>query len=65
MDIITERMDVATIIKNESYINTMSQVLIEPYQMRLISYFKKQKDDETIQVLKMPINTALETLQQK
>lgn len=65
MDIIAERMDVATIIKNESYISTMSQVLIEPHQRKLISYFKKQNDGETIKVLMMPITVALETLFKK
>jgi hypothetical protein len=51
MEIIAERMDIANVIKNETYINTISQVVIEPYQMKLIAYFKKHKDDETLLVL--------------
>lgn len=58
-------MDIANIIKNEVYVNTMSQVVFEPYQMRLISYFKKNKDDETLLVLQMPIAEAVDIFKDK
>lgn len=62
MEIVAERMDVSNIIKNECYVDALSQVLMKPYQMKLISHFKKQQDDETKQVFNIPLAEALQTL---
>ena len=64
-DVIAERMDVGNIIKNECYLDTLSQVLMTPYQVKLISHFKKSQDDETKQAFDIPITQAIETLTQK
>lgn len=62
MEIIAERMDVANIIKNECYLDALSQVLMKPYQLKLISHFKKKQDDETKQAFEIPITSAIETM---
>lgn len=62
MDVIADRMDVANIIKNECYLDTLNQVLMKPYQRKLISHFKKNKDDETKLAFEIPISQAIDTL---
>ena len=62
MEIVADRMDVANIIKNECYLDVLSQVLIKPYQQKLISHFKKKKDDETNLAFAIPITGAVDIL---
>ena len=62
MEVIADRMDVANIIKNECYLDVLNQVLMKPYQLKLISHFKKNKDDETKLAFDIPISGAIDTL---
>lgn len=62
MDIMSERLDIATLISSEGYLNALSNVLMEPYQMKIISYFKKRKDDGTKLAYSIQIDQAVKTL---
>ena len=63
MEIIAERMDIGNIVTNSGNINVLSNVLMEPYQMKIISHFKRNDDDETILAAKLPIDEAMRILQ--
>lgn len=63
MEIIAERMDIGNIVTNSGNINVLSNVLMEPYQMKIISHFKRNDDDETILAAKLPIDEAMKILQ--
>lgn len=62
MEIMAERLDIATLISSEGYLNALSNVLMEPYQMKIISYFKKRKDDGTKLAYSIPIGEAVNRL---
>jgi len=63
MQIIAERMDIGNIVTNSGNIKVLSNVLMEPYQMKIISHFKRNDDDETILAAKLPIDEAMKILQ--
>ena len=65
MDIMAERLDIATLISSEGYLNALSNVLMEPYQMKIISYFKKKKDDGTKLAYSIPIGEAVNVLKRR
>jgi hypothetical protein len=65
MEIMADRLDIISIISSEGYLNALSNVLMEPYQMKIISYFKKRKDDRTTVAYSIPIEEAVKTLNTK
>ena len=65
MEIMADRLDIVSIISSEGYLNVLSNVLMEPYQMKIISYFKKRKDDRTTVAYSIPIEAAVKTLHKK
>lgn len=56
-------MDAATIIKSEANISLLNQVLLKPYQMKILSHFKKAESDETFLTKEIPIDEAVNQLQ--
>ena len=52
MKIVAERMDIANIVRNNSNLNVISNVILEPYQMKLISRYlvKKQEGAKHISI---------------
>ena len=65
MKIIADRMDIRNIVSCEANISALSGVLILPYQMKIISHFKKRQDDETKIAYTIPIGTAIKELKEK
>jgi len=62
MKVLAERMDVGTIVTSCGNVNLLSNVLMEPYQMKIISQFKKSGGDETKLAYKISIDQAIEDL---
>ena len=60
--ILGERMDVSNVVNNCGNITLLSNVLMEPYQMKIISHFKRGAEDETKTARKIPIAEALNQL---
>lgn len=60
--IIEERMDVSSVVNNSGNITLLSNVLMDIYQMKIISHFKRGAEDETKIARKMPITEALNQL---
>jgi hypothetical protein len=65
MSIMAERLDIASLIQSQGYLNALSNVLMEPYQMKIVSYFKKKKEDGTRLAYSIPITAAVETLRHR
>lgn len=42
MKIVAERMDVCSVVTNSGYMNLLSNILLEPYQMKLITQYKSR-----------------------
>ena len=63
METIRERMDVRSMVTNAGNINVLSNVLLEPYQIKLISQFKTKSDDETKLAKKISVKQAVDELQ--
>lgn len=64
MKAIHQRMDIRNIIINSGNINVLSNVLLEPYQMKLISYLKKEEDENTQDVKRLSVQKAVKLLQE-
>lgn len=60
MAIMADRLDIVAIFSSEGFVNTLSNVLMEPYQMKIVSYFKKKDDDTSKLAYTIPIETAIE-----
>lgn len=60
--ILGERMDVSNVVNNCGNITLLSNVLMEPYQMKIISHFKRGAEDETKLARKIPIEEAVNQL---
>lgn len=65
MEIMADRLDVISIFSSEVFVNALSNVLMEPYQMKIISYFKKRQDDASKLAYTIPIDAAIDQLKQK
>jgi len=52
-------MDVSNVVNNCGNITLLSNVLMEPYQMKIISHFKRGAEDETKLARKIPITEAV------
>ena len=65
MAIMADRLDIAAIFSGQGYINALSNVLMEPYQMKIVSYFKKKQDDSSKLAYAIPIETAIDQLRQR
>lgn len=50
MKIVAERMDIANIVRNNSNLNVMSNVILEPYQMKLVSRYLVRKQQNLTQI---------------
>lgn len=59
MKIISERMDIKNLVSREACASALSLVLMRPYQMKIISHFKKTQDDETKIAYDLPIDEAI------
>lgn len=57
-----DRLDIRNIMNSEANINILSNVLMEPYQMKIISHVKKGQDDSTKLTNDVPIDAAIEEL---
>ena len=40
-------MDIGKIVKNNGYVDLITNVLIQPYQTKILSHFKQMSDDKT------------------
>lgn len=59
MKIIAERMDIKNLVAREACASVLSLVLMHPYQLKIISHFKKRQDDETKIAFEIPIEAAV------
>lgn len=59
MKIIAERMDIKNLVAREACASVLSLVLMHPYQLKIISHFKKSQDDETKIAFEIPIEAAV------
>jgi hypothetical protein len=55
-------MDISSIVNNCGNVNLLSNVLMEPYQMKIITHFKRGAEDETKLARKIPIVEAVRQL---
>ena len=55
-------MDVSNVVNNCGNVTLLSNVLMEPYQMKIITHFKRGADDETKLARKIPIIEAVNQL---
>ena len=65
MEIMADRLDIVAIFSSEGFVNALSNVLMEPYQMKIISYFKKRQDDTSKRAYTIPTETAISQLRQR
>lgn len=55
-------MDIGAMVTNCGNVNLLSNVLLEPYQMKILSHFKRSNKDETKLAKKLPIGQAIQAL---
>lgn len=60
-----DRLDIRTVMNCEASINVLSNALMEPYQMKIISHMKKDKEDLSKFTKKVTISAATEQLRLK
>lgn len=65
MKIISERMEIKNLLSREACASALSQVLMQPYQIKITAHFKKSQNDATQQAFDLPIDQAIEQLNQK
>lgn len=59
LKILSERMDMGSMVTNCGNVNLLSNILLEPYQMKIMSHFKHGKNDETRIAKTVPITQAI------
>lgn len=47
MNLVSDRLDVKKLILNEGNLNALCNVLMEPYQLKLISHFKTTTQEQS------------------
>lgn len=62
LKIVGERLDIGSMVTNCGNVNLLSNVLLEPYQMKIISHFKRGKKEQTKIARKLPITEAIQEL---
>jgi len=59
VSLISKRLDVIKLLAAQEHINTLSFVLMKPYQQKIIQFFKKIEDDTQKLPYIMPVEDAL------
>lgn len=62
MEVVVDRMDIRNIITCEGNISALSNIFMLPYQVKIVSHYKKRQDDETKIAYTIPIGTAIKEL---
>lgn len=62
MKVYSERMDIERIVKNNAYVDMVSEALIHPYQAKILSHFKQTKEDKTKLAIEMEVDEAYSIL---
>lgn len=59
VSLISKRLDIIRLLDGQEHINTLSFVLMKPYQQKIIQFFKKIEDDSQKLPYSMPVEDAL------
>lgn len=64
VSLISKRLDIISLLAAQEHINTLSFVLMKPYQQKIIQFFKKIQDD-AMTPYSMPVEEALEQMKKR
>ena len=59
MKIVAERMDVCNVVTNAGYMNVLSNLLLEPYQMKIITQYKTRATKAKEEARDLTLNQAV------
>lgn len=59
MKIVAERMDVCNVVTNAGYMNVLSNLLLEPYQMKIITQYKTRATQTKTEAKDLTLNQAV------